>query len=179
MGKLTNGVNLLHVALAMAVSGVLVMGAMDSAKMLHDKSGVQQSNTNLLQRWKDSYLSLKTSIAQWQGSYMSTKDVPDIDAVGALIDPEKYGLIVNLDKLKVISAKPVDAAGLGLDLTKLCLGSGGDYLAVSAKNYPVLLDGLAQLSKRPDIYIGSIAIGGEGTTTQARLTNFCVYLRND
>jgi hypothetical protein len=179
MVKLTQGINILHVILALATAAVLTTGAMDGAKMLKDKTSVQESNTNLLVRWKNSYISLTSSIEQWQKNYMSTKDVPDIDAIGALIDPEKYGLIINLDKLTVKSAKTVEMGGMGLDLTKLCVGSGADYLAVSALNYPALLDGLAQIVKRNDIYVDSITIGADTTLPQARIRNFCVYLRND
>lgn len=179
MVKLTQSANILHVVLALAVSAVVVSGAMDGVKLLKEKRSVQESNTNLLVRWKSSYIGLTSSIEQWQKTYMSTKDVPDIDAIGALIDLEKYGLIINLDKLTVKSAKTVEVGGMGLDMTKLCIGSGTEYLTVSALNYPALLDGLAQIVKRRDIHVDAIEIGSDTTLPQARIRNFCVYLRND
>jgi hypothetical protein len=50
---------------------------------------------------------------------------------------------------------------------------------VRATNYQTLLNGIDRLAKRPDIYIGNIALQGDRTFPLARLGDFCVYLRNN
>lgn len=167
---------------ACAVVAMAANIGIKSHKILKDKAQAQDSVTQSLERWEQSYQALGASRDAWNKNYQLESSVQDVLSLMGLVNLKSYGLVTDIDNLVLTKAEQVMQNDVPIGLTKICMGTGagdGGALQVQAYTYQALLDGISQLTKRPDIYLGNITVQGKSAVPMARLGEFCVLMRND
>lgn len=172
--------NLLLVC-AFVLAGMFVMQGLKAYGTLGAKVVAQNAATEGLMRFKEMFTALGSSRTKWDKNYRKEDSVQDLVTLLAVVNFEQYGIETDNDNVVVMKVEPVKHGDADLGLTKICLSTGvgdGGTLYVRAANYQTLLSGIDKLAKRPDIYIGNIALQGDRAFPLAKLGDFCVYLRN-
>lgn len=173
--------NLLMVC-AFIIAGLFITQGMKAYGTLGAKVVAQDAATEGLMRFKEMFSALSGSREKWDKFYRREDSVQDLVTLLAAVNFEQYGIETDNDNVVVTKVEPVKQGDADLGLTKICLSTGvgdGGTLFVRAANYQALLNGIDRLAKRPDIYIGNIALQGDRAFPLARLGDFCVYLRNN
>jgi hypothetical protein len=171
--------NFIQIILALVFTSLLIAGGMDAYKTLESKKIAQIGVTESIERWKQSYKALQGVVKEWRTTYTSSKNVPDIRSIVALINIGSMGLTADTDNLVLSSATQMKMSNVDIELSKICLGVNSEYFIVKAATYPELLKGIDALAHRPDLYIGNVSIQGELAMPQAKIGEFCVFLRNE
>lgn len=158
---------------------VLYSGGQIAYQNLQARTAMQITVNNSIERWKQSYLALQSVAKDWKTKYRAATSVRDIRSVIGLINLPAYGLEADTDHLYLMSAPEVKQNNMQIGLTKICLGTTGDGFIVKAPSYVALLEGIHQLARRDDIYIGSVGVEGNLPKPQAKIGDFCLYLRSE
>lgn len=179
MGKIGSE-NFIRLILAIIFASLLIVGGMKSFKVLEKKTNAQVAVTESINRWKQSYKALQGVIVEWDKTYVKSASVRDIRAIISLIDIRSMGLSADMDNLVLTSASQVKSAtNIDIGLSKICLGINSENFIIKASTYPELLKGIENLAHRKDIYLGNVSIQGELASPQAKIGDFCVFLRNE
>lgn len=166
-------------------AGMLFSQGRDLHKILNDKTSQQNAVVDGLVRFKQQFLAVNESRIKWESNYLREDKATDRAALIKYLNFNQYELFSDPDSIALTKVEQVKAdakSDIEIGITRYCMSSGtgdGSALQVSASSYKKLLDGLDLLSKRPDIQIGSISIGGNRTEPIAALGGFCILLRND
>lgn len=171
--------NFIRLIFSLVFASLLIFGGINSYKVLEKKASAQIAVTESINRWKQSYKALQSVVKEWNARYALASTVPDVRAIIALMNIGPMGLTADTDNLVLTSATQIQHAGMDISLSKICLGINGDSFIVKAATYSELLKGIDALAKRPDIYLGNITILGEAPNPQAKIGEFCVFLRNE
>ena len=160
---------------------VLGVQGVKAHRTLAEKAAAQESVTESVQRWKQSYLALADTMKRWESSYRREDSIQDLVSLYSAVGLAEYGLRADIDNLILNKVEPVTQNDVAIGLTRICLASAGSgdgaSLEVQAPNYQTLFTGLQQLSRRQDIVIGTIAVKGDKAAPVANLGDFCVLLR--
>lgn len=170
-----------HLFIAFGVSVVMLLQGVKAYTTLTEKARSQEEVTEGVFRWKQSYMALADTVKKWEKNYRSENSVQDIFSIISLVSLSEYGLSAGTDDLVLTKVDPVVHNGFPVGLTKVCLASakGGDSsgLKVQAPTYESLFPAIKRLSRRPDVYIGTISIKGDSGGPIATLGDFCILLR--
>jgi len=167
-------------ALALGFTVVSATQGLKAHRILTAKATAQDEVTESVHRWKQNYMALGESVKRWDRDYRQQDSVQDLMSLFAVINLNEYGISANTDAMILNKIDQVTQNGMQIGLTRICLSSTGSgdssALEVRAPTYQALFDGLKRLSKRPDIYIGTISIKGDKAFAIANLGDFCVLL---
>lgn len=162
---------------ALALTGVLALGATNLKKELARPTQAQDGNTDVVMRYKSSHSALKSTVVQWERNYQSQSAIQDMMSIWSLLDLQSYGLSAKLGDMSVVRAADLTFNGQPIGLTRVCLATNGQDFVVSAADFSSLLNGVAKISSgRKDIEVQSITISNEGDP-HATLGGFCLLLR--
>ena len=180
---MTNGMlSAKKLPLLIAIGFLMIAGVqgLKAYRTLAEKAAAQERATESVERWKQSYMALASTVKQWESSYRHENSIQDLMSLYHAIGLKDYGLQSDVDTMILHKVEPVAQNGAALGLTCVYLASAGSGdssgFEVRASSYQNLFTGLKRLSERPDIYIGMITIKGDKTPT-AKLGDFCVLLR--
>lgn len=166
---------------ALAFSAALVIQGSKAHRTLTQKSVVQDSVTESVQRWKQSYLALGDAVKEWGSRYRREDSVQDLVSLYSIVNVEQYGLQMNTDALLLNKVEAVTRNDMAIGLTRICLASAGSgnssALEVTAPNYQALFSGIKSLANRKDLQISTITVKGAKATPVAHLGDFCVLMR--
>lgn len=172
--------NVLLIA-AFVITGMFILQGMKAAQTLRDKARDQDAQTETIIRWKQSYQALAGTRQKWEKSFRKEDSVQDMVGIAKHLELVNYGLETDGDHMILSKVEPVMQANQAIGLIRICLATGstnGDGFLVAATNYEALMTGIDRLAKRADISIGAITLQGDKTFPLAKLTDFCVMLRN-
>jgi hypothetical protein len=168
---------------AVAVAAVLLISGLSARKTLLEKATQEDAVIASLLDWKEKYLGLQPTEAEWVKTFVSYKDNRDIRALINVVDLRTAGLTGDTDYTVVSKVEKITGLGsnsVDLGLTKICLGMNGQpAFVVKAPTYHELIDGIHELAGRRDLLIGSIDIKGNGAMPSAALDGFCILVRSD
>ena len=154
----------------------------DAKLALDAKAAAQESVTDVISQWKQSFKALSATESKWNGNFKSSQSINDFIGLYAVLDIGKYNLRSNIDTMALERVEPVTQNNVQIGLNKMCLrttSAGRDGFEVTAADYDTLFKGLKALAARPDIYIGSISIRSSKTKEPvASMTDFCLLLRD-
>lgn len=160
---------------------LLLINGWDAVSVLRAKATAQESVTEGVYQWRQSYMALREVLGKWEQAYRRDDSVQDLISLYAMIGLDRYGLKTNADNVVLNTVDPIVQNNLHIGLTKICLvstrGAEHDSLLVEAHDYETLFRGLSQLADQPDIHIGKISIKGDSSLATANLGDFCILLR--
>lgn len=165
--------------LAAAIGWVLLSAGVKSHQDLSQRAVEQTSATNSIARWKESYRELEGAIEEWDKTYKKASSVRDQLSLSELLNLEAYQLQADTDSVVIFKDDQVVSNNTMIGLTKLCLGTTGEKFEIKAASYDALINGITELAKRKDLFIGEITVIGDKAVPQTRLGSLCVYLRNE
>jgi len=169
---------------AMTVAAVCAFFLIDhgiKAYKIHcDQARVQRRKIDELQRFRATYQASEASKRRFETEFHLLPSPRTIDALLAVADFAKYGVETDVDSLTLPKTTPVVSGDVSIGLDRACMATsvdGGSTLFLRAASYQALLNGIARLSARPDIEIGTVALYGNYSFPVAKLGHFCVLLR--
>lgn len=168
---------------AILAAGILSYSGYMGMTLLMEKAAQQQAETEVVQRWKNSYQALGKSRTAWERRYPSLSKYNDLLALFRSLSLARYGLSADPDQLSVLKVENVQHNGMSVGLTRVCVGSSGAAsnagLLVNASGYSALLDGVSKLAARKDIEMSAITVSSDAAgAPQATIGDFCMLLRN-
>jgi hypothetical protein len=165
---------------------ILVYQGYEIRKLLLEKADAQQTVVDALVRFSQQYVAGLESRARWEKQYPKIGSVSG--AVGLIehVNFAAYGLDVDPDKVKLVTAEEITLGGqaaVPLGLVNACLATASgerNVLEVSAPSYQALMNGIDKLAHRADIAIGNISVRkGDLKNPVGRLGDFCILMRSD
>lgn len=168
----------LHLMAALAFVVLVVAAGRDGRAILLGKADAQQTQTQVLRDWIQSYKDLQGPQREWEREYIPVTEITQLLTLFRRLNLTEHGLRANVDRTVVTREEAVTYQGAALGLRRVCLASKGRALQIAADTYQDLFSGVAQIAERPDLEIGQIVVEGQKEAPRVKLEPFCVLLRN-
>ncbi|HHA2454295.1 TPA: hypothetical protein ACOEBF_001322 [Stenotrophomonas maltophilia] len=173
-------------AILIALVGAGLLGYAGSLGMqaFNEKASQQQTETDVVQRWKNSYQALAKSRATWDRRYPELAKYNDLLGLFRGLRLERYGLSADPDQLSTSKIESVRHNDMPVGLVRVCIASSAaatsSGLQVRAPTYSALLAGVGSLATRKDVEMSAITVSTTAAgEPEANLADFCMLLRNE
>lgn len=165
---------------ALIVAGVFAHSGFTGHKILTVKIDTQAENVEGLRRYSATYKAAEEGRKNFDRVYKRLPSLRHNLALLEIANFSAYGVETDTDNLVVNAATGVMEGDVYFGLVRACLTTGvggGDTLFLRAPNYVALQNGISRLAERPDVEIGSITLVGNGPFPLAKLSKFCILMR--
>jgi len=164
-----------------AVAVVFVFLAPKSWNALSEIQNRQISANLKLVEWKEAYHALLPVNERWNKAFPDGREAKDIVSLYRLIDLERHKLLADVDKVVQSQSSEVLVNDVQVGLQRLCVGSEGNVMKVSAGSIKELREGLRGLAGRHDIDMGEMIFNFDEETSKPliSISGLCLKVRID
>lgn len=163
------------------IAGIMVYKGAESFQILAERTKAQQAETEKVLEWRSTYRALAVSMVEWRKNYRAAALENNWNDAIQIAAFEKHGVETDVDNLLVSAVDSVKSGDVAIGMSRVCLATSvGDAstLFLRATTYEQLMAGLVSLSKRPDVEIAGISLLGSGPFPVAKLSGFCLRVRD-
>lgn len=175
-------VNFTSLIAAGLFAAILGMQIPNLRSTIQGKANEQTTQLGLLEQFRANVERIQPVKEIFQSAFPPATEIQDLMALHRALNFAYVDLYVEKDNIVLRSVDRAVGVGGGSDLglIRICIGSTGGELQASAPSMEKLLAGIAALSERRDIEVGSYSVLLDEKTGAAKalFTNFCLLARD-